>query len=146
VPLGPHAIVSALPVLGDPFSGGKAKVMSRKFFATRFAQTVAPEKVDEQYALIVPTPGKVYWDGITGAAGKITWDSKIRPPLLLIGGGVDLIADASMTRAIYNKQKKAASATELKIFEGRSHWTCSDPGWEAVADFALDWAGKHATA
>lgn len=146
VPLGPEAMKSALPVLADPFSGGKAKVMSRKFFATRFAQTVPPEKVDEQFAFIVPTPGKMYWDGIFGAAGKITWDSKIRPPLLLIGGSVDLIADASMTTAIYEKQKQAASATELKIFEGRSHWTCSDPGWEQVADFALDWAVKHATA
>jgi pimeloyl-ACP methyl ester carboxylesterase len=144
VPLGPHAIVSALPVLGDPFSGGMAKVMSRKFFATRFAQTVPPEKVDEQFALIVPTPGKVYWDGITGAAGKITWSSTKRPPLLLIGGSVDLIADASMTKAIYEKQKQAASPTELKIFEGRSHWTCADPGWEGVADFALDWAVRHA--
>src|SRR3712207_2751442 len=30
--LGPHAIVSAWPVLGDPFSGGKVKAMSREFF------------------------------------------------------------------------------------------------------------------
>ncbi len=144
VPLGPQAILSALPVLGDPFSAGKLKTMSRKFFATRFAQTVPPEKVDEQYAFIVPTPANMYWDGITAAAGKITWASTTRPPLLLIGGSVDLIADASMTKAMYEKQKQASSATELKIFDGRSHWTCSDPGWEEVADFALDWASKHA--
>jgi hypothetical protein len=48
-----------------------------------------------------------------------------------------------MTRAIFNKQKRAPSATELKIFPGRSHWTAMDPGWEAVADFALDWALRH---
>ena len=29
-------------------------------------------------------------------------------------------------------------------FEGRDHWTCAAPGWEAVADHALDWAAKHA--
>jgi pimeloyl-ACP methyl ester carboxylesterase len=146
VPLGPHAIVSALPVLGDPFSGGKAKVMSKTFFATRFAQALPKDMVDEHYKLIVPTPGKVYWDGISAKAGKINWSNPARPPLLLIAGSLDLIADASMTAAIYKQQKKAPSTTELKTFEGRSHWTCSEPGWEAVADFALDWAEKHAAA
>jgi len=29
-------------------------------------------------------------------------------------------------------------------FEGRDHWTCGTPGWEAVADHALEWAAKHA--
>src|ERR671913_653572 len=35
IPLGPHAIVSALPVLLDPLSWRKAKAMSRKFFRNR---------------------------------------------------------------------------------------------------------------
>ena len=26
------------------------------------------------------------------------------------------------------------------LFPGRDHYTCGEPGWEAVADFALDWA------
>ncbi len=29
-------------------------------------------------------------------------------------------------------------------FPGRSHWTCGEPGWEQVADYALDWAVEHA--
>jgi hypothetical protein len=29
-------------------------------------------------------------------------------------------------------------------FEGRDHWTCAAPGWEAVADYALDWALAYA--
>lgn len=141
VPLGPQAIISALPVFTDPFSGRKAKVMTRKFFASRFAQTAPRNRVDELYdRYIVPTPGKVYWDGVINGPGKINWSNPDRVPLLLIGGELDLIADASMTRAIYNKQKQAASRTDLKIFEGRSHWTCLDAGWETVADYALDWA------
>ena len=144
VPLGPHAIVSALPVFTDLFSWKKAKVMTRKFFAERFAQTAPREQVTELYdRYIVPTPGKVYWDGVTGASGRIDWKNPNRAPLLLIGGELDLIADASMTRGIYNKQKRAPSRTDLKIFEGRSHWTGIDAGWEAVADYALDWAVEH---
>ncbi len=144
VALGPHAIVSALPVFGDLFSWRKAKVMARDFFAARFAQTQPAHEVDANYdRYIVPTPGRVYWNGVVNPI-KIDFASKTRAPLLLIGGGKDLIADASMTRAIYNKQKRAASLTELAIFEDRSHWTLMDAGWEKVADKALDWALAHA--
>lgn len=145
VPLGPHAIVSALPVFSDLFSWRKAKVMSRKFFATRFAQTAPRDQVDALYdAYVVPTAGRIYWDGVTGASGRINWANPARPPLLLVGGGLDLIADASMTRAIYAKQKRAPSPTDLKIFDDRSHWTCMDAGWEVVADHVLDWCIAHA--
>jgi alpha-beta hydrolase superfamily lysophospholipase len=85
----------------------------------------------------------VYWDGIV-SPGKIRWDNPDRAPLLLIGGGLDLIADASMTEAIHRKQKQAGSRTDLKIFPDRSHWTCRDHGWEEVADYALDWAAQNA--
>ena len=42
-----------------------------------------------------------------------------------------------------DKQKQAPSLTEVKIFPGRSHWTLLDPGWEEVADYALDWAVRN---
>jgi hypothetical protein len=148
VGLGLDTIISALPVLGDPFSGGKVKQMTRKFFANRFANGLPRNMVDDQYdRYIVPTAGKVYWDGVlSGGAGRITWTSRIRAPLLLIGGGIDKIAEAGMTKAIFSKQKRAASLTEFKLYPARSHWTCAEPGWEEVADFALDWAVKHARA
>ncbi|WP_292327659.1 hypothetical protein [Mesorhizobium sp.] len=121
--------------------------MSRKFFSTRFAQTVPAAQVNTMYdRYIVPTPGKIYWDGLASAAGKIRWDNPNRAPLLLIGGGVDLIAQAKMTKAMFEKQKQAPSNTELKIYPNRSHWTCLQPGWEEVADFALDWAARNARA
>ncbi|HEV2517090.1 MAG TPA: hypothetical protein VGV07_17680, partial [Devosia sp.] len=91
-----------------------------------------------------PTAGKVYWDGVINPM-LIDWAGQNRAPLLLIGGGKDLIADASMTDAIYRQQKRAKSITELKIFDDRSHWTLMDKGWEAVADLALNWAVEHAT-
>jgi len=139
-------LVSALPVLGDPFSGKKVVQMSKSFFAKRFANGLARELVDEHYErYIIPTAGKVYWDGVlSGGAGPIRWDSPTRPPLLLIAGGIDKIADPGMTRAIYRKQKRAASLTEFKLYPDRSHWTCMEAGWEAVADFALEWADRNA--
>ena len=140
VPLGPQAIVSALPVFGDLLSWRKVKTMAPDFFRRRFAQTVPAAQAEAAYErYIVPTPGRVYWDGLVNPM-KIDWAGQKRAPLLLIGGGRDLIADASMTRAIFHKQRRAAAATALEIFEERSHWTLLDEGWEAVADLALNWA------
>jgi pimeloyl-ACP methyl ester carboxylesterase len=146
VGLGLDTAISALPVLGDPFSGGKVKQMTKKFFADRFANGLPRDMVDDHYnRYIVPTAGKVYWDGVlSGGAGPITWDSKIRAPFLLIAGGIDKIAEAGMTKAIFNKQKRASSLTEFKLYPTRSHWTCAEPGWEEVADFALGWAVRNA--
>jgi pimeloyl-ACP methyl ester carboxylesterase len=143
--VGWQTIKSTFPVFLSWGSWRRVMTMSRKFFGTRFAQTVPPREVDATYdRYVVPTPGKVYWDGLVAAAGKIRWNNPNRPPLLLIGGGIDLIAQAKMTRAMFKKQGRAPSKTELKIYPDRSHWTCMEPGWEAVADFALDWAVEHA--
>ncbi len=142
--VGLQTIVSTFPVFLSWGSWRRVMTMSRKFFGTRFAQTLPPAQVDATYdRYVVPTPGKVYWDGLLNTAGKITWNNPNRAPLLLIGGGLDLIAEAKMTKAIYEKQKRAPSRTELKIFPDRSHWTCMEPGWEQVADLALDWAERH---
>jgi len=42
------------------------------------------------------------------------------------------------------KHYKGDTITEYHEFEGRDHWTCAAEGWEAVADFALEWAVAHA--
>ncbi len=144
VALGPQAMWSVLPVFLDLFSWRKVKTMSRRYFRRRFAQTVRPDQADALYdRYIVPTPGKVYWDGIVNTI-KIRWDNPRRAPFLFIAGETDRIADASMVRRIYEMHSQSPSLTRYKEFAGRSHWTCLDPGWEQVADYALDFAVRHA--
>jgi pimeloyl-ACP methyl ester carboxylesterase len=96
---------------------------------------------------IDPAPtagGKLYWDGELTRVAKINWDNPCRAPLLLIGGGNDLIPDAALMAAVHDRLSRVASRTDLIMFRGRSHWTCLEPGWEQVADQALDWALQHA--
>jgi hypothetical protein len=45
-----------------------------------------------------------------------------------------------MVRATFKLQKQSPSKTELREFPGRTHWICGQPGWEEVADAALEWA------
>lgn len=140
-----ETIKSTFPVFLSWGSWNRIMTMSRKFFSERFAQVVPPALVNVMYdSYIVPTPGRIYWDGLVSAAGKIRWGNPNRAPLLLIGGGIDLIAEAKLTTALFEKHKRAPAKTELKIYPNRAHWTCIQPGWEEVADFALDWAATNA--
>ena len=45
-----------------------------------------------------------------------------------------------------SKYRKSQAITEYKEFPERSHYTLGQPGWEEVADFALDWALQAADA
>jgi hypothetical protein len=50
----------------------------------------------------------------------------------------------SVSKSNASHYKNSPALTEYFEFEGRDHWTCGTPGWEAVADHALEWAAKHA--
>ena len=85
--------------------------MSRQFFGARFAQTVPPAEQVEPLTIATSCPRPARSTGTAcSTAGKIRWDNPNRAPLLLIGGGKDLIAEAKMTKAMYDKQKRRRRA------------------------------------
>ncbi len=45
-----------------------------------------------------------------------------------------------MNEQIYKKYDKSDARTDYLEFEGRTHWTVMEPGWEEVADAAMEWA------
>ena len=64
---------------------------------------------------------------------------KSHAPILFIGGGSDNIFPPGLTKTIAGKYTDANSRVDVKIFEGKSHFICGEPGWEKVADYILDW-------
>ena len=49
-----------------------------------------------------------------------------------------------MNKSNAAKYAKSKAVIAFKEFPGRSHFTLGQPGWEEVADYALDWAAEHA--
>jgi alpha-beta hydrolase superfamily lysophospholipase len=146
------ALRSAFPVLRNPLNRNRAVPLTPKQFHYGFTNTVSEEEsraVYERYH--VPGPGRVLFQAATAnlnphAATKVDFKSESRAPLLVVGGGKDHTVPASMAKEAATRQSKAKSATEYKEYPGRSHYTLGQEGWEEVADYALDWAIKHATA
>lgn len=75
------------------------------------------------------------------AATTYNFANADRAPLLFIAGGNDHILPPAVQRENLQKNAKRSQAiTAYKLFPGRSHYTCGEAGWEAVADFALNWS------
>jgi pimeloyl-ACP methyl ester carboxylesterase len=77
------------------------------------------------------------------AATTVDFRNDTRAPLLLIAGGKDQVAPASVTEANFKLYRESSAVTDFKKFPDRSYFTIGEAGWEQVADYALDWAVAH---
>jgi pimeloyl-ACP methyl ester carboxylesterase len=132
-------VIGALPVFLVWQSWNKVHTMSFQSFATRFANGM-PE-ADQRAAYdkyVAPTPGRIYWDAVLNRGTGLDPARRKQPLLLTLGEKDRTVAPASV-RAVYAKQKTSPAITALKVFPDKSHFLASMPGWEAVADVALNW-------
>ena len=67
-------------------------------------------------------------------------------PLLVVGNGADHTVPASVSKEAATRLAKSNTVVEYKEFHGRPHFTVGAPGWEEVADYALEWATRQAGA
>ncbi len=143
---------SLFPALKNPANRHRAVGFTPEEFHYAFTNTLSEEDskaVWDRYA--IAAPGNWVW-----AYGLIanfkpghqeTWvdyDAD-RAPLLFIAGENDHIMPPSVNRSNAKHYQKSPALTEYHEFAGRDHWTCAAPGWEAVADYALQWAVDHAS-
>ncbi|HEY5848262.1 MAG TPA: alpha/beta hydrolase [Microlunatus sp.] len=143
---------SLFPALKNLANRHRAVGFTPEEFHYAFTNTLSEEDskaVWDRYA--IAAPGNWVW-----AYGLIanfkpghqeTWvdyDAD-RAPLLFIAGENDHIMPPSVNRSNAKHYQKSPALTEYHEFAGRDHWTCAAPGWEAVADYALQWAVDHAS-
>jgi pimeloyl-ACP methyl ester carboxylesterase len=142
---------SLFPALKNPANRHKPVGFTEEEFHYAFTNTLSAEEskaVWERYA--IPAPGRWVWDyGLIAnfkPGHQDTWVdySADRAPLLFIAGEKDHIMPPSVNRSNAKHYHRSPALTDYYEFEGRDHWTCAAPGWEAVADYALDWALAHA--
>ena len=149
----PSQIKSLFPILKNPANRHKAVGFTPDEFHYAFANTLSAEdsaKVYERYH--IPAPGNWVWAYGLIANFKpghqetwVNYKNDSRAPLLFIAGGEDHIMPPSVNKS-NAKRYKDTLVTDYHEFPGRSHWTCGEPGWEQVADYALDWATRNAAA
>jgi pimeloyl-ACP methyl ester carboxylesterase len=141
-------IRSAFPVLGNPFNRGKATGLTPKQFHYAFGNTMSREESDKVYERYhVPAANRVLFQvGLAnltpGAPTKVDFGRSDRAPLLFAAFGEDHVVPAKASRHNAEKYRKSTAVTEFKEFPGMPHHPGA-PGWEQVADYALNWAERN---
>lgn len=136
-----QTLKSVLPAFGF-FSGKKYFMGSREWYDKCFFNTLPEsERADAFATYAVPESFKVSRELVLNSFSNIDF-GKSHEPILFIGGGSDNIFPPSLTTTLANKYKDKKSRVDLKIFQGKSHFICGENGWEAVADYILDWYEK----
>jgi pimeloyl-ACP methyl ester carboxylesterase len=133
-----QTLKTVLPAFGF-FSFNKYFMGSRKWYDYAFFNTIpdtAKEKAFEKFA--VPESYKVSLQLVLNSFSNIDF-KKPHAPILFVGGGSDHIFPPNLTQTIAGRYKDSNSRVNVKIFEGKSHFICGEPGWEKVADYILDW-------
>ena len=147
--LPPAQIRATFPVLRNPANRNKTVELTPKQFHYNFTNTMTEEQAKQAYDRYqVPGPGRVLFQAAFAnfnprAATRVDFHKDDRPPLLVIGNDKDHTVPASVSKEAAKRLGKAKAVVDYKEFAGRPHFTAGAPGWEAVADYALDWASRQ---
>jgi pimeloyl-ACP methyl ester carboxylesterase len=147
--LPPTELRTVFPALRNPANNKKTVALSPKQFRFRFTNTMNDADAEAAYErYYVPGPGRVLFQAAFAnvnprAVTRAEFHKDDRPPLLVIGNDQDHTVPASVSREAAKRLNKSKALVDYKEFAGRPHFTAGAPGWEEVADYALDWAIRH---
>lgn len=140
---------SAFPVLSNPANRGRTVELTRKQFHYAFTNTMSEDEAQAAYDRYeVPGPGRVLFEAAfanlnPNAPTKVDFRKDDRAPLLVMGNDQDHTVPASVSREAAKRLGRSRATVDYKEYAGRPHFTAGAPGWEAIADDALDWASGH---
>jgi alpha-beta hydrolase superfamily lysophospholipase len=144
-------IRATFPVLKNPANRHKAVGFTKEQFHYAFTNTLSEEESREVYERYhIPAPGNLVWGGVLAnfTPGHqdtyVNFRNEDRAPLLFIAGGEDNLMPPAVNESNVKHYRHTKAVTDYKEFEGRSHYTLGQEGWEEVADYALEWAQEHA--
>jgi pimeloyl-ACP methyl ester carboxylesterase len=144
-------IRAGFPILGNPFSYGRATSLSPAQFNYAFTNELSPTESNKVYnRYSIPAANSILWDAALAllnpkASSKVNYANSNRAPLLFIAGGNDHVVPPAINKSNVRKYVKNSSAvTDYREFPNRTHHTVGQKGWEEVADFAIQWANMHA--
>ncbi|MEO3808848.1 alpha/beta hydrolase [Sphaerisporangium sp. B11E5] len=141
---------ATFPVLKNPANHHKAVALTHDQWHYAFTNTFSEEdsrKLYERYH--VPASGRILWDSVLAnfMPGPqevwVDYNNDTRAPLLFLSGGADHLMPPKIQQSNL-KHYKSTTITEIKEYPGRSHLMPAEPGWQQIADDALDWAISHA--
>jgi pimeloyl-ACP methyl ester carboxylesterase len=144
---GKNAVRASLPVLLGWESWQRVRRMSFKSFQWGWVHTLSePEQRAVYEQQVIPTSGRLFLQALLAPLTnetKVNYRNSLRAPLLIIAGELDRTVEARMNHDNFRRYAGSTAVTDYREFPGRTHWIVGQPGWEEVADYAMDWIAKQ---
>jgi pimeloyl-ACP methyl ester carboxylesterase len=141
---------ATFPVLKNPANRHRAVGFTHDQWHYAFTNGFSEEESRALYERYhVPASGAIFWGSALANIhpgpddNHVDYENPDRAPLLFISGSEDHLMPPSLQHSNAKHYKPENLVTEVKEFEG-PHLLPAWPGWEEVADYALDWALEHA--
>ena len=140
---------ATFPVLKNPANRHRAVGFTPEQWHYAFANTFSEAEslaLYERYH--IPASGAIFWASALANIhpGKddnwVDYHNASRPPLLFVAGREDHLMPPSIQHSNAKHYKAEGPVTEVIEFDG-PHLLPSAPGWQTVADTALEWALSH---
>jgi len=142
---------ATFPAFRNPANRNRAVALTPGQWHYAFCNTLFREDSDALYRrYAVPATARPLFQAAVAnfnprAATAVDFRKPDRAPLLIIGTDrTDHVIPRALTREA--KAHYHSGIVELKEFPGRPHFTVGVPGWQEVADYALEWANRLAPA
>ncbi|WP_232533815.1 alpha/beta hydrolase [Plantactinospora sp. KBS50] len=137
---------AAFPILHNPGNRHRAVPLTPEQFHYAFANVL--DEADSRAAYDryhVPGAGGVLFGNAIAnwephSPFDVNFGNEGRAPLLLVAGGSDHLTPPSTVRSAAKLYRRSTAVTGYREFPDRCHLTVGQPGWEEVADHALEWA------
>ncbi len=144
---GRNAVRASLPVLLGWASWQRVRRMPFENFQWGWVHTLSePEQRAAYDGQVIPTSGRIFLQALLAPltdVTKVNYRNSLRAPLLIIAGELDRTVEARMNLANFRRYARSTAVTDYREFPGRTHWIIGQPGWEEVADHAMDWLVKQ---
>lgn len=134
--------IKNIAMIANPVKGDDPVMMDAKTFHAAFANTMTEVAAATAFEQFATHDSRNVLRDCMGHDGHIDLEQP-HGPLLLIGGDKDEIIPAHLTEKNYRAYKDHGSVIDMKVFSGRDHFICGEPGWEDVAKYILLWLDLH---
>jgi non-heme chloroperoxidase len=152
LPLSASALRAAGPFLVNPLTRGRAITLTFDQFKYGWANALDEEEAKQLYdrfhvagsGINLMQMGNANFNPWTEA--KVNTKNPDRGPLLIIEGEKDHTVPWAIANATYKRQRHNPGVTEIVKIPNRGHSLTIDPGWQEVAQTALDFVKRFVPA
>jgi pimeloyl-ACP methyl ester carboxylesterase len=137
----PHFFRSNFPHI-NPLAGNRPVEMTPKRFHYTFCNTMSREDSDRAFQDYVVPESRNVPRSTLGSQARIGFrDAHV--PLLFVAGDRDHLTPLAMVKRNAAAYASSSATVQFEPFANRSHFICNQEGWEAVAEFCLDWLDQR---